>query len=445
MPGHKRNTEKFPVLGELGAKYDITEIDGFDNLLNPEEIISEYMHKASKIFDSLNSYFLVGGSSAGILTAIRTLSRENDTILMPRNSHKSVYNAVELCGLNIVFYGENVNNLHDNSCDIAEIKSILSQNKNINLMLVTSPSYEGYISNIELISELCHKKNIPLIVDEAHGAHLSLTEYFTGSALKSGADIVVQSMHKTLLGLTSTAIIHLGKTEKNMVDIKKFEHNLNVFQTTSPSYILIASMCYSIDFLEENKENAFKNWRKILDNFYKKSENLVHLRVIDSPNKDKSKILIDCQNSNINGKKLMILLREKGIELEMCLEKYALAMTGLGDTEKSLDTLYNSLKEIDSSLEFAQKPNFSAKKIDSVIKYNIKTAMNFTYEIIELESSIGRISAEHLFVYPPAMPFLVAGELITQRHIDLIKNAQENNLNLSSTYNNTPNFIAVII
>lgn len=444
MPGHKRNCEKFPVLGELGANFDITEIDGFDNMLHPEEIILDYMHRMERIFGSRKSYFLVGGSSAGILTAIKTISRENDVILMPRNSHKSVYNAVELCGLETIFYGETHKNYPDNSCNIDEIKELINTQK-VDLMLVTSPSYEGYISNIEIISELCHAKNIPLIVDEAHGAHLSLTEYFGGSALKNGADIVVQSMHKTLLGLTSTAVVHLGKTEKNLVDIKKFEHNLSVFQTTSPSYILIASMCYCVDFLEKDRDIHFKYWREILGDFYKKSKNLVHLKIIDAQNKDKSKILIDCRKTSINGKELMEKLREKGIELEFCLADYALAMTGLGDTEESLNFLYKALAEIDSEINYAEFSTTKSLNVESgAIKYSIKKAMSLPNEVVEIANAIGRISAEHVFIYPPAMPFLIAGETITDWHIDVIDKAVRDNLNLSSTYNNTPKCIAVV-
>ena len=244
MPGHKRNIK---LLGEkLPYRIDITEIDGFDDLHHPEGIIKEIEEKAKKIYKSNKSFILVNGSTCGILAGIRSVVNYGDKVLVARNSHKSVYNAIEINCLNPIYvlpkidkYGINKNIKAD------DIENILEKNKDIKLVIITSPTYEGVLSDVKSIVNIAHKYKVPVLVDEAHGAHLSFMENSNFEALNCGADIVIQSLHKTLPALTGTAILHI---KGDLVKEEDVRRELSIFETSSPSYILMSSIdeCLSL-------------------------------------------------------------------------------------------------------------------------------------------------------------------------------------------------------
>lgn len=442
MPGHKRNFELANFLGELNCELDITEIDGFDNLAHPEDILKETMKKASRLWESNHSYLLVGGSTCGILAGIRSLTNAGDTVLMCRGSHKSVYHALELCLLKSQFIDGEIYNSSGKYKAINPdlIENELNNNPEIKLVLITSPLYEGEIQNIKAISKICHDKNIPLMVDEAHGSHLGFSDYFCGGAVKNGADLVVQSLHKTLLGFTQTGILHVCS---DRVPLKKLEHNLAIFQTSSPSYLLLSSICECVDFIDENK-TAFTNWQNILEKFYSETENLQHLKIINSEHRDKSKILIDCSFANIDGKDLMNMLREKyNIELEMAYANCALAMTGLGEKEANLQTLSLALNEIDKTLTTCEKESFSLENYAKNPEYIISKALEDKGKIVCKEEAVGKISANHLWVYPPGIPVIVAGEIITKEHINIIEQLNAHKAEILDTKGIYPSYIVL--
>jgi len=250
MPGHKRNTERFPHLQHLSAAEDITEIDGFDNLHGAEGILAESMHSAAELWHSDRSFFLINGSSCGILAGIRALTKRGDTVIVSRNAHKSVYHAIELCGLRPVFLmppwdGERGMFL---SLPPAAVEDALIRYPEASLVILTSPTYEGVLSDVASIARIAHGHDASLLVDEAHGAHL-LGDPFPRGAVLSGADLAVQSLHKTLPALTQTAVLHVCGTR---VDRARLEHQLAVFETSSPSYLLLASMDGCVRALREN-------------------------------------------------------------------------------------------------------------------------------------------------------------------------------------------------
>ena len=208
MPGHKRNTEYFPQIGKV-LGLDITEIEGYDNLHSPCGILKDSMEDASRLFGAEKSIYLVNGSTCGILAGITALAGEGDKILIDRASHKSVYNALELCGAEPVYilpefhpeYGINA------GISAASVEKALKDSPDITLVVITSPTYEGVVSDIEQIAKICHIYGAVLMVDSAHGAHFGFAD-FPKSAVSCGADIVISSLHKTLCGLTQTAICH---------------------------------------------------------------------------------------------------------------------------------------------------------------------------------------------------------------------------------------------
>lgn len=441
MPGHKRNTELAPYLKKLSADIDITEIHGFDNLHSPNDFILDYMKKAENLWNSNNSYFLVNGSTCGILAAIRSCVNFGDEILLTRSCHKSVYHAIEICGLKASYIVEDT--LEDTGIklplDKKKLEKALTQNPNIKLFVITTPTYEGVISNIDEITDICHKKNIPVVLDAAHGAHLNFSKYFSQNVNLLCADVVIQSLHKTLPSLTQTAIVHFNST---LVNKSNFKRQLTIFQSSSPSYLLMTSICECIDLLTEKSKELFDFWEENLNQFYKNTNSLQHIKILDfdmlNIPQDKSKIIINCSSANISGFKLLEILRENyNIDLEMALETYAVAMSSIADSKESLIRFSKALTEIDKSLKtivpYKMEIDFSIK-----IKDSIYASLSKEQKLIPLDKAIGKTSADYVWIYPPGIPYIVPGEEITEKLIHDLKDLQTKGANVEMSKGNFP-------
>lgn len=432
MPGHKRKSGFTPYLTKLAAYIDVTEITGTDSLHGAEGIIKNAMEKAKILWQTHASYYLINGSTAGILSAMHAVTRRSDKILMARACHKSVYNAVELCGLEAEYILQKQSaEGFSYPVDAEEIEEKLNQNSNIKLVVITSPTYEGYVADVEKIAEICHRHSALLLVDEAHGAHLGFSDYFYGTATKTSADIIVQSLHKTLPSLTSTAILHINSEN---ISLAKIENSLSIFETSSPSYILMSSIEACVDLIDTDGDSLFSAWQKNLEKFYIACKNLKKLKVIDeaSNTKDPSKIIISTKNVKLSGMELKNILRERhNIELEMAYGDYALAMTSMADTAEDLERFFVALCEIDKLCEFTQdiKSSFSFDCLPKR-KMTAEMARNSDFELIKIEEAIGKISYNYIWAYPPGVPLLVAGEVIDERFLALVSELNKASVNL---------------
>lgn len=424
MPGHKRNTT---LLGSnFPYNIDITEIEGFDNLHSPEGLIKNIENKAKKIYNSDNSFLLVNGSTVGVLAGIATVLKRGDTALIARNCHKSVYNAIELIGGEVEYilpdtdeYGifKAVNN-SKLELKIAQIKP--------KLIVVTSPTYEGVNSDIKGICDIAHKYNIPVLVDAAHGAHI--TDYV------KYADITIMSLHKTLPALTQCALAHING---NLVSTEDFRIKLSVFETSSPSYVLMASIENCLDFMVKN----VKLFGKFAEEKSKLKNNLSDLKYLKAVEYDDiTKLVVFTGYSNISGIELADILRnEYNIEVEMACKDYVVLIFSVCDSFVNYKTLENALKDIDSSLYFSE--------FDNCLSYELpKKTCNFNIankELIDFKNSKDRVCAEFIWAYPPGIPLLTPGEVITQSEIDYILNQIKSNVNIQSTRNKLPKNIYV--
>lgn len=449
MPGHKRDiTQQY--LKDLNAGYDITEIDGFDNLHQPKGILLESMKKASHLWGAKHSFYLINGTTCGILSAIYATTNPGDKILLMRNSHKSVYNTIEIRALNPIFIQPPFDNETGIYCsvDVESIKNAIKLNPDIKLIVITSPSYEGIISDIKSICQIAHQNNIAVLVDEAHGAHLDFTDYFSGGAIKAGADIVVQSLHKTLPSLTQTAILHINS---NLIDKNAVSNALAIFQTSSPSYLLLSSIDSCVDFIKAQGKDYFKKWESNLKCFFEKIKNLKVLSILtpSSLNNiykfDFSKIVILTAKSNISGADLMKILRENyKIELEMASSYYAIAMTAMLDTKENLLKLANALIEIDNSLKGVNNnwqlptPTLPTR----ICSINEALKLQKTQNL--LKSSAGKVCAEYVWCYPPGIPLIIPGEIVNKQFVDLIENYKSKGLNIQNSSKTPPDTIKVI-
>ena len=254
MPGHKRNE----LLAPLDAyRLDITEIDNFDDLHHPEGLLKEAMERAGNLFGSRRTFFMVNGCTGGILASIFATCEPGDSILVARNSHKSVYNAINIRKLNplCIWPEGELNSLPLGVIPPEDVDKALTDNPDIKCVFITSPTYEGVVSDVRAIADIAHKHGAVLIVDEAHGAHMHFNSIFPEDALSCGADIVIHGIHKTLPALTQSALLHIGTANVNESAVSKY---LSIFQSSSPSYILMGGIDYAMDFLEKDGEKYYE-------------------------------------------------------------------------------------------------------------------------------------------------------------------------------------------
>jgi len=448
MPGHKQQSS-FAI--DLPWCLDITEVDGFDNLHAPEGILLLAQERAARLWGSKATFFLVNGSTAGILAGIYALVRPGEKILIGRNCHKSVYHGIELLGLSPVYLDPPIvaGTGICGSISPESVEDALQAHPDIRLALITSPTYEGVISDVRGIAEALHARGIPLMVDEAHGAHLGLSDHFPAGAVSMGADVVVQSLHKTLPSLTQTAVLHISG---ELVSRERMQHALAVFQSSSPSYVLLASIEACVTELLERGESLLAEWRRRLDRFYRDAglEKLSLLgkrqdaaRIFD---RDPSKVVILCEDTDQNGLDLMDDLREEhGIELEMALDGYAIAMTGLNSADADLDRLGAALRGIDGGSKLEQRRR-NARPYPSMPEtvMPVGEALWSSGEQVPFGESVGRVARTYLWAYPPGIPLLVPGVRITEEIVNTLTELVSRGVELRSTFESRQGFVEVV-
>lgn len=443
MPGHKRNTALAPYLAKLSADCDMTEIEGLDNLHDAEGILREGMEKTSSLWGSRRAFWLVNGSTCGILAGIWAAVPEGGKVIVARNCHHSVYNGLLLRHADAVYLMPDID-AHTGIFDALKPESIaaaLDQNPDTKLVVLTSPTYEGVISDIEAICRIAHEKAIPVLVDEAHGSHLGFGCGFPKGAISCGADIVIHSLHKTLPSLTQTAVLHLSGKLIGNHDVEKA---LSIFETSSPSYLLMASISGCTALMEEKRKELLQLWQTNLQQFYYKTKDLQNLYFFDSFRpRDPSKLVICTNRTNISGAQLAELLRRNyHIEIEMVSMHYIVAMTGMGDTTESIQTFADALTAIDTTAYQDIKAPLTPPLIPRQAMPHGE-AIKRRHEPVALSQAAGRVSAETVFAYPPGIPLLLPGEVITLSTIRLFQQYEAYGIRLKSTYGLIPQKIMV--
>lgn len=412
MPGHKRNTALAPYLDTLCAGLDITEIHGFSDLHDPGGALAKRMEDAAALWGSRRAWWLIGGSTAGILSGIFAATQPGDEVIVARNCHKSVYNALLLRGLAphyiypAAFPGESFSG----PVTAAQVEETFRAHPAAKLLILTSPTYEGVTSDVAAISAVAHRHGVRVFVDEAHGAHFGLSPDFPASAVTQGADLVVQSLHKTLPSLTQTGLLHLCSER---IDPTQVGFWLNVFETSSPSYLLMASIDSCVALLNERKGPLCGQWADALAAF---RPNFKHLWWVHTD--DPAKLVISTRRTNLTGPALMARLREEfHIELELSSADYAVAMTGMGDTAEHLTRFASALETIDGTLsEEAAPAPLDLPETEQAM--SISSALASETETRFLREAVGRISAEFLWAYPPGIPLITPGERVTKALAD---------------------------
>jgi arginine/lysine/ornithine decarboxylase len=403
MPGHAR-TSPFDYLGDL-YRIDFTEIDGLDNLHAASGILRDAMDHAAKVWGADSAFFLVGGSTAGMLAAVRALCPNGKPLLLARNAHRSAYHAALLNRSPVRYLSPRVHSLGF-SLDIkpGAVREALDLYPDTGAVAVTSPTYDGVVSDIEGIAAVCHERGIPLLVDAAHGAHLGFLDPDIPSPVSAGADVSVMSLHKTLPAFTQTALLCLRDA---LADREEISAALSVFETSSPSYLLMASADGCAHRMSDPA--LFENWRDRIGRIRRSAGELLCVPP-DVFAFDGSKLILRCPGST--GPRLAAFLRENGIEPEMTAPDYVLLMTTAGTTDEHCKLLIRALDKLprqsscpDSSEAAPSLPQAVLAPWSAAEKPRIK---------VKAEESEGRIAAEFVTPYPPGIPLLVPGERISR-------------------------------
>lgn len=456
MPGHKRRLG--PSETEHLYEMDITEIDGFDNLHEPEGILKDAQTFAADLYHSEETAFIINGSTAGLLASIAGICSDGGEILAARNCHKAVYHAIELHHLKPYYVYPPINTKYGVNEGIypQDVEKMWITHPNIQAIVITSPTYDGVVSDIQSICEIAHKHHVPVIVDEAHGAHFNFSDYFPESAVTLGADVVIQSTHKTLPAMTQTALIHLNGT---LIDRERIRRMLTIYQTSSPSYILMGSIDSCLHMLSEKGKILYTDYTVELE----KLRNAIHgnCRWIKMPERsdfdskyskdyDRSKLVLSVRDTGITGKALHEkLLNRYHLQMEMVSADYVLAMTAVGDSRDGYQRLLQALIEIDEEIEQRQKAcglketeeTSERARNEGVYDLNELPVVEQRISVYDAEQSCrencllkaadGRVAADYIYLYPPGIPLVTPGEVITERVILVILRWLENGLHVS--------------
>jgi arginine/lysine/ornithine decarboxylase len=465
MPGHKRQMRYFADPYAI----DITEIEGFDNLHHAEGILLAAQLRAAQLYGSEETHYLINGSTGGILAAVAAAVPRGGRILMARNCHKAAYHAALLNGLQVTYLYPEMDMLRRINSAIRpeEVERVLREQPEIRAVLLTSPTYDGIASDVRRIGEIVHRAGCILIVDEAHGAHFVMHPAFPESAVACGADLVINSLHKTMPSLTQTALLHVNGP---LVDRKKLCRYLGIYQTSSPSYVLMAGMDACIRQMQEQGMALFDEFYRRLEAMRTRLETMQVLHLVNGRERelyawgfDPSKVLISTEASQMDGPELAAVLREHyGLEVEMAAERYVTAIMTVCDSQEGFDRLERALLETDRYLAGTEPSGDHAIESErnrrtSVVPdpgsshasalpesgsshapilprntavMSMSEAEDCPMESVPLSESMGRIAGEFVYLYPPGIPLLVPGEQIPQELPGILERYRQMGLKL---------------
>lgn len=423
-PGHKG---KMPLLDSIGsqsiADIDLTELPGLDNLHQPNGIIAEAQASCAQWLGVKHTFFLVNGASVGIQAAILGCTGPKDVVLIPRNAHKSVTSALILSGASPIYYLPEVHPEFGlplgQACE--PILEKLETHPEVKLLFALYPTYYGTTWNLEIVRANWHGT---MVVDEAHGAHLPFYEGFPKSATKLGADVVVQSSHKTLAAFTQAAMLHIGQNCPVPTDY--FLHALDILHTTSPSYLLMASLESAFwDGIEKGRNG---HWSTLIESCLQLKQQLMSkgIRVLNCRDignygiagVDPTKILVKMPSQGTS-EFVKRLVSRHGIQPELWDSENILFLIGAGDTPETVKALGKALIEEYQSLQASTQVRFPAPAFPKQV-LTPREAYLRQKEQIPLGDSVGRICGETLSPYPPGIPAIVPGEIIDKDMIEYI-------------------------
>ena len=416
MPGHKGKFWIHP-LAECHLM-DITEVKGADSLYEAEGIIAESERNAAENFSVKHTFYSAGGSTLGIQTMLSAVVGEKGKIVAARNTHRAFVNTCALIDADVIWVtGENADVI-SSSVTPSDIEKVLSEEKDVSAVYITSPDYYGRIADIKGISEVCKKYNVPLIVDNAHGSHLAFLDE-NQHPITLGADICCDSAHKTLPVLTGGAYIHTNSDEYASL----IKEKQSLYGSSSPSYLILASLDYCNFTLSESGRSLMQM----------QSENMEKLKSRLSPvwsfiGDDVLHLTVEAYKAGLSGNDLAERLRENGIECEYCDEYYITFLFSLMSDEED----YNALAE---AMEKIIQPKILIRKDETHFilpekAMSIRKATFSESEKISVDDAEGRVCAHNITHCPPCIPIVVAGEVVDKNSVNILKRYSISEINV---------------
>lgn len=424
MPGHKRNRELNPLFA-----LDVTEIEGTDDLHHPESVLKEAQIRAAKIFGAKKSFFLVGGSTVGVLTAISAAVPFGGKLLLPRCSHKSVYHAMALRHITPVYLSSQTESFHhyDQGVDVSEIREKINE---VDAVLLTSPTYEGILLPVSEVVKIAHEQGKPVLIDSAHGAHLGLHGDFPESVLSQGADVVIHSLHKTLPAPTMTGLLHINS---DFLREEEVQYYLSVYQSSSPSYPLMIGIEDCLDYIEQKFPTAVSVFQENRLWLGKQIESLTCIKRLDfyqGDSVDPCKMLLHTEG-RLSGTEMVDCLRKYHIEPELTAPTYVLLIMTPCDQRESYEILVKALSEIQEKAFGKEPQTYRLGDITPVIRIPLYEAVESKKQCVSLTEAEGKISGGEISLYPPGQPLVLPGEEITGEILSRLVEYQRLGLNLT--------------
>lgn len=432
VPGHKHGKgipELRAFLGDTVMQIDVNSMKCLDNLGNPTGVIAEAEALLADTYDADEAFFLVNGTSAGVQAMIMSVCGPGDKLILPRNAHKSATNGLIMSGAKPVYIHPE---FHEDygialGVEVDDIKRAILNNKDAKAVFLINPTYYGSASDLRSIVALAHENGMAVLVDEAHGAHLHFHEDLPVSAMEAGADMAAVSLHKTGGSLTqSSALLMKG----NRISGKYIRKIINLNQTTSASYLLMTSL----DVARKNLATRGNEMLEEVLGHCRAARNAINsidgLRAFGKEMEadlgthafDETKLVINVSDLGLTGFKVYDMLREDyGIQMELGDTGNVLAIVSLGDCDQSLNALVSALRDISSKHYRQRKVNQTVRKPhDLELAISPRDAFYAEKEIINLKDAAGRISGESVMAYPPGIPVVTPGELISDEVIEYL-------------------------
>jgi len=459
-PGHKRgqgiSSQLASDLSLSPFKFDLPELPELDNLFAPEGVIQEAQHLAADAFGAEQTWFLVNGSTCGVEAAILATCRAGDKIILPRNAHSSCIAGLILSGAVPVF----LNPEYDAELDIAHsvtlegVATALKQHPDAKAVMIVYPTYYGACGDIRAIASLTHKHNIPLLVDEAHGAHFAFHPDLPISALAAGADLTVQSTHKVLGAMTQASMLHV---QSNKVDRDRISKSLQLLQSTSPSYLLLASLDAARQQMALHGKYLMSRTLQLAAAARTQIHQIPGLSVLECKSTpgfchlDPTRLTVTVSGLGLTGFEADEIFHEQlGVTAELPSLQHLTFIISLGNTQADIEKLVSAFKLVSQRY---QKENLTYKKplwenLFCKMEYYIQISPRQAYfavsESVPIAQASDRICAELICPYPPGIPVLMPGELITSQALDYLQQIQAQGGFISGCADKTLNTLRVV-
>ncbi|MDR0273643.1 MAG: aminotransferase class I/II-fold pyridoxal phosphate-dependent enzyme [Clostridiales bacterium] len=442
IPGHKRGKGSSNLRDFLGKKclsIDVNSMKPLDNLCHPVSVIKEAEELAAQAFKAENAFFMVGGTTSAVQAMIFYAVKRGEKIILPRNVHRSVLNALVLCGAIPVYIecGASEKLGIALGCSVEKVEKAILENPDAMAVLINNPTYYGICSDIAEISTIAHKHGMAVLADEAHGTHFYFGENFPCAAIHAGADIATVGMHKSGGSLTQSSLLLCGKN----INANYMRQIINLTQTTSASYILMSSLDISRSNLALNGKRIYSDVLKLTEyarseinkigGYYAFAEELINSdnSVFDF---DKSKLAVNTLGTGLAGIEVYDILRDEyDIQIEFGDIGNILAYVSIGDNHKNIEMLISALAEVKRRFSRKEMDIMKQEYIPPIVRAAPQEAFYLPKKMLPLASCVGKICAEFVMCYPPGIPIIVPGEEITAEIVNYISYAKEKGCSLT--------------